>query len=750
MTAKYFYDAEPSWPEPARVPDGSANVLAVVLDDVGYAQLGCYGSDIATPNIDRLAAGGIQYTNFHTTSVCSSTRASLLTGRNHHRNGMGRVIELATGFDGYNSNIPKSNGFLSEVLRDAGYATMAVGKWHLTPEYECHAAASRERWPLGRGFERFYGFMSGENHQFAPTLYCDNHVLRRDDTGPGSNYHLTEDLVLQARQFIYDLRSVNPEKPFFLYFCPGACHSPHQAPRQYVDRYRQRFDQGWDEWRREVFGRQRALGLFPAATELSPRPPWVPPWSSLSGGQQRLYARYMEAFAAYLTHTDECLGRLFDALDAVGVWQDTLVVVMSDNGASSEGGPSGSVNDLALWNRMAVAGAEEGVEHIDDIGGPYVHNNYPWGWTVAGNTPFRRWKREVHEGGVADPLIVHWPARIRVPGLRRQYVHVIDLMPSVLSSVSVKVPKVVGGVEQSPLDGVDVSGTFFDPGMPSPRQSQYYEMFGCRAMYKSGWKAVTYHEFDNPELMFAEDAWELYHVDLDPSECHDLAASEPERLKDIVEDWWVEAARNNVLPLDNRLFSEWVLSRPTGLPARGTFVYYPGISLVPEVCAVNVRRRWHLVSAEIQVPPDVALPNGTIISHGSALGGWAFYMVDGRLRYVHNLLGRCETRVETGVVVNTGRHRAWFEFTPEGAGGQVRVGLDEEELASGAVPVHTPVRFSLTGAGLTCGYSNMLPVDRGLVGPFELNVCLEHVSVEVKGREHVDAEGEARAACASQ
>ncbi len=458
----------------------------------------------------------------------------------------------------------------------------------------------------------------------------------------------------------------------------------------------------------------------------------------------------MEAFAGYLTHTDECLGQLFGVLEASGVFDNTLIVLMSDNGASSEGGPDGSLNDLALWNRMAMGSLDEDLGRIDEIGGPYIHNNYPWGWTVAGNTPFRRWKREVHEGGVADPLIVHWPRRIRRCGTRRQYLHVVDLMPTILSAAGVAVPEKVRGLNQTALDGLDASATFDDPDAPGLRRLQYYEMFGSRALYRDGWKAVTYHEFANRELRFEDDDWELYHVEVDPSECHNLAAEQPRLLRDMIEDWWIEAARNNVLPLDNRPFSAWTRERPSWLPARDTYVYYPGNSPVPEVSAVNVRRRWHRVSAEVDVPADGTPGEGTLLSQGSALGGWALYLVKGTPRYVHSLLGRCETRVGCDVVVQPGRHRVWFECSPDGAQGGIRLGIDDAEVGTGTVPTLTPVRFSLTGAGLTCGYSGMLPVSREIAGPFRLNVGLGQVTVEVAGPEYVDPEGESWVALNSQ
>ena len=441
VIGRYFDESTPSWPEPVRAPSGAPNVVIVVLDDVGFAQLGCFGSDIATPTFDRLAAEGLRYSNFHTTALCSPTRSCVLTGRNHHSNGMGRVIEIAAGYPGYNSRIPFANGFLSEMLVEAGYAAYAIGKWHLTPEDECHSGASRARWPLGRGFERFYGFMSGETHQFVPNLINDNHLVS-PPYGPEEGYHLTTDLVDRAIGNVRDLRATDPDKPFFVYFATGACHSPHQSPAEWIERYRGAFDDGWDQWRESTARRQIELGVLPEGTELSPRPDWVPAWDSLSADERRLYARFMEAFAGFLSHTDHEIGRLVEYLRQTGDLDNTLLFVLSDNGASSEGGPTGSLNDVRPWNGVTTT-LEEALAHIDEIGGPRWHNNYPWGWTVAGNTPFRRWKREVHEGGVADPLIVHWPrgGAHGGAGFRRQYVHAIDIVPTVLEAVGIEPPE---------------------------------------------------------------------------------------------------------------------------------------------------------------------------------------------------------------------------------------------------------------------------------------------------------------------
>ena len=404
-------DSEPWWPPAPTPPDGAPNVVLIVLDDVGFAQLGCYGSDIETPAIDGLAAEGIRLTNFHTTALCSPTRACLLTGRNHHRSGMGRVADLATGFPGYWGRPPRENGFLSEILRATGYATYAVGKWHLSPEGETNMANSRATWPLGRGFDRWYGFHGGETHQFVPALYHDNHAVR-PPRSVGDGYHLSADLADRAIEFLADLRAVDDELPFFLYFATGACHSPHHAPAEWIAHYKGRFAQGWDQWRDQTFARQLAEGIVPAGTVLSPRPPWVPSWDSLHAEERALAERFMECFAAFLSYTDQQIGRVLDFIDDVGAADDTVVMVVSDNGASSEGGKDGTINEGRLSN-FEGAGVDEMYRRLDEIGGPLSHNNYPWGWTMAGNTPFKRWKREVHEGGVADPCIVRLPAGAR-------------------------------------------------------------------------------------------------------------------------------------------------------------------------------------------------------------------------------------------------------------------------------------------------------------------------------------------------
>ena len=717
---RYHWESEPWWPEPVRPPEGAPNVLLVVLDDVGFAQLGCFGSDLETPTLDRLAAGGLRYANFHTTALCSPTRACLLTGRNHHSCGMGRITDLATGFPGYDARIPRSCGFLPRMLTEAGYAAYGVGKWHLTPEDETHLGARRDRWPLGRGFERYYGFFGGETHQFAPALFHDNHLVPPPRT-PEEGYHLTEDLVDHAIEFLTDLRHVDPDKPWFCYLATGACHSPHQAPPAWIERYRGRFSQGWDRWREQTLARQKAMGLLPEHTELSPRPEWVPAWDSLSADERRVFERYMECFAGYLSHTDAELGRLVDWLAETDQLDHTMIVVVSDNGASSEGGPNGSLNDVRTWNGIGTT-VQEALERIDEIGGPRIHNNYPWGWTVAGNTPFRRWKRETHEGGVADPMIVHWPAGITDGGgIRHQYVHAIDVTPTVLDVIGIDAPTELDGVGQRPLEGVSFAETFTDPDAPERHHTQYYEMFGCRALYQDGWKAVAYAEIQFDEARIDQVPWELYDLRADPSECHDLADAEPDRLARMVARWWEEAERYGVLPLDNRPFSDFVLGRPADVPPRRRYEFWPDRAPVPEEVAPNVRQRPHLVTARV-VLDDPEAAEGVLVVQGSVLGGWSFHLRrGGRLSYVHNLAGWWEGRVDAEVALEAGEHLLGFRYQP-GSPASGSLLVDGGVVAEAPLTRATWSRFSLTGAGLTVGYAATIPpADRDYRAPFRFS-----------------------------
>ena len=585
---------------PSLRAEGAPNVVVVLLDDVGYAQFGCYGSTISTPTFDRLAANGLRYSNFHTTALCSPTRACLLTGRNHHRSGMGRIVEFASGFPGYDATMPKANGMMPEILVRNGYATFARGQVASRAAGTMVAGGSRERWPLGRGFERFYGFLGGETDQYHPDLVHDNHQVDPPRT-PEEGYHLTEDMVDMARLYLSDLRAASPTKPFLLWFAPGACHAPHQVPRPWIEKYEGAFDHGWDAYREEVFAKQVATGLLPEGTELSDAAAVDRGMGLAHRRRAPPLPRMMEVYAGFLEHTDAQVGRVLDFIEELGESDNTIVVVMSDNGASAEGGPRGSFNEMYFFNGQPES-LEENLKRIDDLGGPDAHNHYAWGWAWAGNTPLKRWKRETHEGGVADPLIVHWPSRLGQPGeTRHQYVHAIDLLPTLLDVIGIEPPESIAGVPQQPFDGVSFAHTFADGAAASRHVTQYYEMLSCRAIYHDGWKAVTFHPLmlapydgSDPRRPFDEDPWELYHVAEDFAETTDLAEKEPDRLADMIELWWSEAERNQVLPITNM----------PGLHGdrryrRNHYEYFAGISSLPDAVAPNLRNRSWQMTAEI-------------------------------------------------------------------------------------------------------------------------------------------------------
>jgi arylsulfatase A-like enzyme len=733
-------DSEPWWPPEPVPPAGAPNIVLVVLDDVGYAQLGCYGSDIETPVIDGLASSGVRLANFHTTSLCSPTRACLLTGRNHHRSGMGRVADLAIGYPGYWGKPPRENGYLSEILREAGYATYAVGKWHLSPEDETNMAASRATWPLARGFDRWYGFHGGETHQFVPALYHDNHSVRPPKSIE-DGYHVTEDLADRAIAYLGDLRAVDAGKPFFLYFATGACHSPHQPPARWLDHYRGRFDLGWDAWRGQIFDRQLAAGLIPPGTVLSERPAWVPAWDTLDAQERAVAARFMECFAGFLSHADEQLGRILTFIRERGEYDRTLVLVVSDNGASAEGGAQGSINDIRMLN-IDPAPIAEMAARLPEIGGPLTHNNYPWGWTMAGNTPFRRWKREVHEGGVADPCIISWPDAAIEPGaIRHQFTHAIDVLPTLAELAGVELPARIDGIAQTAFDGVSF-GYLLPPGRagePERHQTQYFEMFGSRAIYHRGWKAVAFHPIgplyddQDPNASFDDDVWELYHVAEDLSESRDLASEHPQLLHELTGLWWQEARRNQVLPLDNRVLWALVNPKPDHRQPRDTHEYFPGGAQVPESVAVNVRNRSHALVVDVSIG-DLASADGVLLAQGNVLGGWSLHILGGKIRYVHNLYGKERHVVQGTESITPGEHHIEYLFTKDdGLGGSGVLRCDGREIARAPIPRFTPSGFNGVGAGLTCGYEWGPAIGTGYTAPFPFAGTIRRAVVETRG-----------------
>jgi arylsulfatase len=735
-------ESTPWWPEPVRAREGAPNVLYIVLDDVGYGQISCFGGLCETPNLDRLAQNGLRYRNFHTTALCSPTRTCLLTGRNHHSNAMATIVENASGFPGYSGRIPFENGFLSEMLTPHGYAAYAVGKWHLTPHEEMNAGARRDRWPLGRGFERFYGFLAGDTNQWEPELVYDNHEIdppRTHDEG----YHLTEDLADRAIEFVTDLRNAQPEKPFFLYFCTGACHAPHHAPKEWIEKYRGKFDMGWEKAREQIIERQKQMGIVPQNTDLTERPHWIPAWDSLNPDQKKLYARMMEVFAGFMSHTDHHIGRVLDFLEQIGELENTIVVAISDNGASAEGGEHGLLNEASFFNRVPEP-FEEVYARMDELGGPNTFNHYPYGWTWAGNTPFQRWKREVHEGGVADPCIVSWRKGIPARGeVREQYTHAVDVTPTVLELLDIEPPHSIKGVQQSRIHGVSFAHTLTEAAAPSRHETQYYEMLGNRAIYHRGWKASTYHGtqgmiYDgvtDPDKHFDEDRWELYHVEQDFSEAHDLAAEYPEKVRELEAVWWAEAGKYDVLPLDARTIGR-ALGRPR--PRRKRFVYYPGAGTIEGAAAANIRNRSHSISAEVDIPPEGA--EGVLIADGGRFGGYSLYVKDGKLSYAYNFLGRTRFHFHSETKVPAGRSLLQFSFEkdegprPFGNGGIVKLFINGKLAGEGKLPFTVPFMFAL-GQGLQCGRDKGNPVTEEYASPFAFTGKLKRVIVDLSGAE---------------
>jgi arylsulfatase len=762
-------ESTPAWPRPLRAVEGAPNVVIVVLDDTGFGQLGCYGSPIATPNIDRLAAGGLRYNRMHTTALCSPSRSCVITGRNHHANATAAINELATGYPGYNGQIPFENGFLSEMLQQHGYSTYLVGKYHLMPsEYES-AAGPFDRWPLSRGFERFYGFLGGDTSQWTPDLIYDNHQVE-PPRSPEEGYHLTEDLADKAIEFIADAKQVAPHKPFYLHFCPGATHAPHHVPKEWADRYQGQFDDGWDAYRERVFARQKELGVMPADAELSRHDPDVPEWESLSDDARRLACRLMEVFAGFLSHTDHHIGRLIAFLEETGELENTIVMLVSDNGASAEGGPTGTTNELQFFNN-APEPLQDSVNAIDELGGPTTFNHYPWGWTWAGNTPFRRWKRETYRGGACDPFLVHWPKGITAKGeLRSQYAHIIDIVPTILEALGLDPPATIRGVTQSPIHGVSFAHTFDEAAAETRHGTQYFEMFGHRAIDHDGWRAVcpwpgaSFAEAGKPfgtpitrETLAELDAhgWELYRVAEDPAENHNLAAEQRDKLIEMIATWYVQAGKYDVLPIDGSAVERLMTERPQIAEPRNQYIYRPGTQTVPYFVGPKVLNRPHSITADAEIPADGA--EGVLLCQGSAVGGWTFYVLDGRMHYVHNYVRRASYRVSSPDPIPEGRHELRFEFEPtgapdipngKGAPGRAQLYIDGTLVAETDMPVTTPI--ALNPGGLTCGANPGSPVSPDYKAPFRFTGKLHTVTVDLSGELITDSEAEMRVAMGRQ
>jgi arylsulfatase A-like enzyme len=745
-------------------PEGAPNVLIVLYDDTGLAAWEPYGGRINMPTMQRLADDGLTYSQWHTTALCSPTRSCFLTGRNHHQTGFACIVEGATGYPGSNAHLPKETATIAQVLRSAGWNTYWLGKDHNVPAEEGNPGGPKSNWPLQQGFDRFYGFIGGETNQWYPTLTEDNHAIDQP-YAPEEGYHLSKDITDQALRMLRDSQSSAPSRPWFMWLCPGANHAPHHVPKEWADKYKGQFDDGYEAYREWVLARMIEKGIMPPDTELTPINPMpdgthsptddVRPWDSLSDDEKRLFARMAEVYAGFSEYTDHQVGRVIDYLEESGQLDNTIVMYCADNGASGEGGPDGSVNENKFFNNWPDDIAEN-LTHLEDLGSPNTYNHYPTGWAVAFSTPFKMFKRYSYAGGTCDPLVIHWPKGIAAKGeIRHQYHHVTDIVPTILDCCGLEFPDVVDGHEQVPLVGTSMRYTFDDGEAATNKERQYYCMLGTRGMWEKGWKAVAVHGPTSGIGNFDEDEWELYHVDADRAEGRDLAAEQPERLKALIDLWFEEAKRYDVLPLDDRIPVEILMDvRPQGEPPRSTYVYYPGTAEVPEAAAVNIRGRSYKILAEVDLTsPDA---EGVIFAHGSRFGGHALFLKEQRLHYVYNFLGIPPEQDFVSDRLEPGRHVLGMEFTKESRGergeshGTTRLYVDDDVVAEGPMRAQ-PAYFALCGDGLCVGRDSSDAVSSlyRAPGTFKGGTIMQ-VEVNVGDDQYLDLEKEAMAALARE
>jgi arylsulfatase len=699
-------DPDTSFPpiEPLRPPKGAPNVLVVLIDDCGFGASSAFGGPCATPTAERLADKGLRYNRFHTTALCSPTRQALLTGRNHHSVGMGGVTEIATSAPGYNSVRPNTAAPLAETLKLNGYSTAQFGKCHEVPVWETSPMGPFDAWPSGGGgYEHFYGFIGGETNQYAPALY-DGTVPVEPDRTPEEGYHFTEDMTDHAIDWVRQQKALMADKPFFVYYAPGATHAPHHVPVEWSDKYKGKFDQGWDALREETFARQQELGVIPPEAELTDRPEEIPAWDDIADDLKPVLARQMEVYAGFLEHTDHHVGRLIDALGELEVLDDTLIYyIVGDNGASAEGTPQGCFNELIVLNGAGgLETTEFMVSKIDKFGTPEAFNHYAVGWAHAMDTPYQ-WTKQVasHWGGTRNGTIVHWPAGIKAKGeVRSQFSHVIDVAATVLDAAGVPEPTFVHGVQQMPLHGRSMVPSFDDSGAPEHRETQYFEMFVNRGIYHKGWTAVTRHStpwIATEMPAYDDDVWELYGPD-DWTQAHDLSAEQPERLRDLQRLFLIEGARYNVLPLDDRRFERFnadLAGRPQ-LIRGSSQLLFGGMGRLSENSVLVLKNKSHSVSAEIDLPDGDG--SGVIVAQGGAFGGWSLYLHEGRLAYCYNTFGVQRFKVYGADPLPAGEHQVRMEFAYDGGGlgkgGDVTLFLDGTEVGSGRVEMTVPMVFS--------------------------------------------------------
>ena len=747
--------SQPWWPPQPDAAGKPPNVLVLLFDDVGFADFGCYGSSIRTPAIDALAARGLRLTGFHTTAMCSTTRAALMTGCNHHSVGMGCLANFDSGYPGYRGKIAPEAATLAEMLRPHGYANYMVGKWHVTSLTETGPTGPFDGWPLGRGYDRFYGFMDAETDQYAPELVRDNTQI----PCPGSfasGYHLSVDLADQSLRYLADHAADQPGRPWHLWLAPGACHAPHQAPDALIRSYDPLFAHGWDAEKALRLARQIALRLVPPGTTLPPPNAGVQPWASHAAPIQALMTRLQSAYAAMLDQFDAQLARLVDFLDASGQLDDTIIVVLSDNGASQEGGPLGFINAMGPYNQQPEALATK-LARINDIGGPDTHSNFPWGWASAANTPLKRYKQNTHGGGIRDPLVISWPNGIAARGeLRHGFHHATDLAPTLLDLIGVAKPDRLKGLDCLPFEGESFAPALRDASAAPRQRPQYFEMFGHRGLWADGWKAVAFHPRGQA---FDDDVWELYHLDADFNENHDLAAAHPDKLQALVRQWWQEAERCQVLPLDDRFGQRFAENGRRVQGQRRQFVMHAGMGHLPNDVAPDLRGRDALIEADVLLPTNGA--EGVLIAHGDATSGYSLYLQDGLLVFDLNV-GGVHRLLRSDRAVPSGPHRLavqmvvgpWVPYTCPIAGPiqvpQQRTAtllIDDEPAGSLASP-HGFNNF-ISWSGLDIGLDRGSPVSH-YDAPFAFTGTLRKVTVTLGPLPGSDGEALAQAEMARQ
>ncbi len=699
-----------------KAPAGAPNVVIVLIDDIGFGHSSAFGGPINMPTLDRMANEGLRYNRFHTTALCSPTRTALLTGRNHHVNNAGAIMELATAFPGNTGVRPNSVAPLAEILRLNGYNTAAFGKYHETAPWEVSVSGPFDRWPTRSGFDKFYGFIGGETNQWAPAIYDG---MTRVEHEPDPNYHFTTDMTDQAISWARFQHTMTPEKPVYMYFATGATHAPHHSPAEFANRYRGKFDGGWDQLREDTLARQIKAGVVPAGTRLTPRPAEIPAWDSLSADQKRLFARQMEVFAGFAEHTDYEVGRLVQAFEEMGTLDNTLFFyIVGDNGSSAEGGPDGTYNEIVALNGI-ISDVPSQLKWIDQWGGPMTFPHFSIGWALAGNTPFQ-WTKQVasHFGGTRNGMVVRWPTGIKARGeIRSQFHHVIDVAPTALEAAKLPQPTSVNGTVQRPMDGVSMVYSFNEAKAADRRTTQYFEMFGNRAIYNDGWVAAARHSIpwlltQNPPL--DQDKWELYNVAEDFSQANDLAAQNPAKLKELQDLFTKEAVKNNVLPIDDRRserFDAAIAGRPDLLGPRTSLTLYEGMKGIAENAFINLKGRSYTITSDIEVPPNGA--EGVVIAQAGRFGGWSLYMKGGRIHHVYNFGGMEWTTVSSSAPVARGRHTVTYEFVYDGgqpgSGGIGKLSVDGGPSAEVRIPKTIPFIFS-ADEGVDVGLDAETPV----------------------------------------